>query len=608
MAMQKIGRYEIEREIGHGGMSVVYLARDPHVKRAVAVKILPRQFTHEPQFRARFQREAELIAALEHPFIVTLYDFGEEDDQPYIVMRYMPGGTLQQRLATSGPMPLPELARLVTRISEALDEAHAQHIIHRDLKPGNILFDARGEAYLGDFGIAKISEATAFTGTGIIGTPEYMSPEQARGFKDLDGRSDVYALGSVVFHALTGQLPFKAETPMGAAVAHITEPVPNILAVKPDLPPACAAIVQCALAKNPEDRYPTAGQLAKDLTRLAAGQSVAPPRPNPARPNPNKHPLPPPAFANPITISPEHVNEIAQLRTLSGHTGPVTSVAFSPDGHTLVSGSLDKTVRVWEINFGQVLHVLKQHTDGIWCVAYSPDGRTVASGGRDSTVFLWNIVTGFPRHTLKLKSGVTSLAFSPDGRTLVTGSHDSSVQIWSAETGALQRTWMGHTGRVTSVAFSPAGDSVASSGVDGTVRFWNTSVSTNQLRFTPFGQVTYLWSIAFSPDGLWLAGAADKTIRLWNLTTQQQVRVFEGHTGAVSSVAFSPDGRTLASGDAHKLVQLWETSTGKPLRALKGHTEEVHCVTFSPGGRLLASASAGGTVRLWGVKDAQPTL
>lgn len=606
MAVQTIGRYEIEREIGHGGMSVVYLARDPRVKRAVAVKILPRQFTHEPQFRARFQREAELIATLEHPFIVTLYDFGEEEDQPFIVMRYMPGGTLQQRLAANGPLALPELAHLATRLAEALDEAHAQNIIHRDLKPGNILFDARGEGYLSDFGIAKISEATAFTGTGIIGTPEYMSPEQARGIKDLDGRSDVYALGSVVFQALTGHLPYKASTPMGAAVAHITEPVPNILTVKSDLPPACAAIMQCALAKNPDDRYPTAGQFAHDLTRLASGQSVAPPRPSAAR-APAKHPLPPPAFTDPITIAPEHVKEIAQLRTLSGHTGPVTSVAFSPDGHTLVSGSLDKTVCVWEINFGQVLHVLRHHTDGIWCVAYSPDGRTVASGGRDSTVYLWNIVTGFPRHTLKLKSGVTSLAFSPDGRTLVTGSHDSSVQLWDTDTGALQRTWMGHTGRVTSVAFSPDGKSVASSGVDGTVRFWTTSGGTNQLRSTPFGQATYLWSIAFSPDGQWLAGAADKTIRLWNLNTNLQARVFEGHTSAVSSVAFSPDGRTLASGDANKLVQLWETNTGKSLRTLTGHTEEVHCVAFSPGGRLLASASAGGTIRLWGVKDAPPT-
>ncbi len=269
---QTIGRYEIERELGRGGMAVVYLARDPYMKRPVAVKVLPRQFTFDEQFRARFQREAEIIATLEHPYIVPVHDYGEHEEQPYIVMRYMPGGSLLDRMAR-GPLGLSEISRIVSRVAEALDEAHARHIVHRDLKPGNILFDARGDAFLSDFGIAKMAAGTStLSGTGILGTPAYMSPEQARGIKTLDGRSDVYALGIIVFQLLTDRLPYEADTPMGLAVAHITEPVPSILSLKPDLPPLCARLITRALAKHPDDRYPTAGELARDMKLLASGQ------------------------------------------------------------------------------------------------------------------------------------------------------------------------------------------------------------------------------------------------------------------------------------------------------------------------------------------------
>jgi serine/threonine protein kinase len=311
MSVEKIGRYEIERELGRGGMAVVYLARDPYMKRPVAVKVLPRQFTFDEQFRARFQREAEIIAALEHPYIVPVHDYGEHEEQPYIVMRYMPGGSLLDRMAR-GPLGLTEISRIVSRVAEALDEAHARRIVHRDLKPGNILFDARGDAFLSDFGIAKMVEGTTtLSGTGIMGTPAYMSPEQARGVKTLDGRSDVYALGIIVFQLLTDRLPYEADTPMGMAVAHITEPVPSILTLKPDLPPLCAKLITRALAKHPDDRYPTAGELARDMSLLAKGQledtesamrgpvsPPIPPSPMPPAPTvPPPSPLPPAASA-----------------------------------------------------------------------------------------------------------------------------------------------------------------------------------------------------------------------------------------------------------------------------------------------------------------------
>src|SRR5574341_2059355 len=231
-----INRYQIKSELGRGGMATVYRAWDPRFDRDVAVKVLPKAFTHDPLFRGRFEQEAKVIASLEHAAIVPVYDVGEEADQPYLVMRYMTGGSLSARLKEA-PLSLGEAAHLLTRLAPALDHAHEKGIIHRDLKPATILFYRHGDPYIADFGIAKISEASlAFTGSGIIGTPMYMSPEQARGEKNLDGRSDIYALGAILFEMLTGKLPYEAETPMGIAMRHITDPVPRILDVNPDLP------------------------------------------------------------------------------------------------------------------------------------------------------------------------------------------------------------------------------------------------------------------------------------------------------------------------------------------------------------------------------------
>lgn len=277
MSFQRMGPFEIETEIGRGGMAAVFRAHDPRFRRDVAIKVLPRELLHEPSFRARFEREAQTVAALEHPAIVPVYDYGEEDGLPYIVMRFMPGGSLSERLE-SGSMSVQESERIITRLAAALDEAHRQGIVHRDLKPANILFDRYGNAYLSDFGVARIAQASAeLTGDAIVGTPAYMSPEQARGETDLDGRSDVYALGAILFEMLTGQQPFEADTPLGVAMKHITEPVPRIREVKADLPAACEALIERSMAKDREARFDTAGDLAAALTAIAG--AVPPPHP-----------------------------------------------------------------------------------------------------------------------------------------------------------------------------------------------------------------------------------------------------------------------------------------------------------------------------------------
>src|SRR5688572_2426856 len=186
-------------------MATVYRAYDPRFKREVAIKILPREFLHSPTFKARFEREAQTIASLEHSAIVPVYDYGEENDQPYLVMRLMTGGSLADRLARE-PLSLSETANIFSRLAPALDRAHALGIVHRDLKPGNILFDSDGHPFISDFGLAKLTQQsnTQLSQTGVMGTPAYMSPEQARGDKHIDGRADLYALGAILFHMLSG--------------------------------------------------------------------------------------------------------------------------------------------------------------------------------------------------------------------------------------------------------------------------------------------------------------------------------------------------------------------------------------------------------------------
>ena len=272
MEPQKFGRYEIKAEIGRGGMATVYHAFDPRFEREVAIKVLPREMLHDPQFRTRFEREAKTIAMLEHPAIVPVYDFGEEEGQPYFVMRYMTGGALTDRMK-HGPMPIQEVAHIFERLAPALDEAHAKGIIHRDLKPGNILFDQYGEPYISDFGIAKIAAAqTNVTGSAIIGTPAYMSPEQAQG-ENIDGRSDIYSLAVILFELLTGQQPYQGDTPMSVVVKHITDPVPHILDVKPDLPPAIGAVIDKAMAKDRDQRFSTVKKLTEALNAVARGET-----------------------------------------------------------------------------------------------------------------------------------------------------------------------------------------------------------------------------------------------------------------------------------------------------------------------------------------------
>ncbi len=327
--MKEVGRYQIKSTLGQGGMATVYLAHDAAVGRDVAVKLLAARYLHHPAYRKRFEREARTVANLEHRAIVPLYDFGQTDGQPYLVMRLMRGGTAADSLMRKGAFDMAGTAAILRRIAPALDTAHGRGIIHRDLKPGNILFDSDGDAYLADFGVARLlTDYTTFTGSNeVIGTPAYMSPEMVQG-KPIDHRSDLYALGTVIYKLLTGRAPFRASQPVDVAIQHVESAVPQIRTVRPDLPAAIQPFLEQAMAKKPDDRFQTAIDFYNAFAQLAPSFSshvpLSPRKPAPPRastlPPPPVRPADSPTLTNSLTIADEPPTNPApseeQLQTL----------------------------------------------------------------------------------------------------------------------------------------------------------------------------------------------------------------------------------------------------------------------------------------------------
>ncbi|MER6216101.1 serine/threonine-protein kinase [Streptomyces sp. NPDC001674] len=626
------GRYRLAEPIGQGGMGRVWRCRDEVLEREAAVKeiLLPADLpeTTRDQLIARTKREARAAARLQHPGIVTVFDVVEHGGTPWIVMELIRGSSLTAQLAQHGRLSWQRAAEVGADLADALAHAHSVGVVHRDLKPDNVLLTGR-RTVIADFGIARIlDDVTQLTSTHtVIGTPHYMAPEQLEG-RPAEAPADLWALGATLYTAVEGQPPFDGPTLTAVITAVLTRPLP----AAPHSGPL-GDVLRDLVAKDAHQR-PGATDAHRRLSSLTSSvpgpqeqsaarpatptrplttplQGIAPPGsedPTTAQRAPRRRPSRRQVLlggAAALTVSSgvfAAIRLLADQRPwfqLTGHTDGVYGLEFSPDGKTLVSGSVDHTVRLWDVAGRREITSFTDHTDKVWSVAFGPDGKSAASGGADRTVRLWDIAERKAAATLTgHTSSVHSVAFSPDGRTLVSGSDDRTVRLWNVSARSTTATYR-HQGNLTSVAFSPDGKSVASGEIDGPV--WVRDIANGQITATYPKGPTVADSAKFSPDGKTLAFGGGAGVRMWDLTDPSQTQTVKAENDSANSLAFSPDGKTLAEGGYKSVVRLWHTSDRTRAATLASDHRWISCVAFSPDGKLLAAGGSENVIEVWKV-------
>jgi WD40 repeat protein len=596
--------HEILGELGRGGMGVVYKARQTHLNRTVAVKVVLAGGHASADELARFQAEAVAVARMQHPNIVQIFETGQQDGLPYFTLEYVDGGSLAHKLDGT-PLPPAEAARLVETLARAVHYAHTNGVVHRDLKPGNVLLAKDGTPKITDFGLAKKVEGGGLTRSGaIMGTPSYMAPEQAGGqTKRIGTATDVYALGAILYECLTGRPPFKAATDLDTILQVISDDPMPPTQLQSQTPRDLETICLKCLAKEPRRRYGSAKDLADDLGRFLAAEPIV------ARPVGHverglkwvkRQPALATMIATTVLITAVSIvvlvvllAEAMDARDKMGAALKLAEQREREKDHQLANSNVLLAQAAWDTGNA------RESQERL--AAVSPEWRSwewyYLNRRYQGGIFALDCKTEF----------VLGVAFSPDGQRLATASWDQKARVWDAHSGQLLLECTGHTGGVRCVAFSPDGERLATASADQTARVWDARTGAKLLQCRGHrGEVT---GVAFSPDGLRLATAGDdQTARVWDARTGAKLLECRGHTGSVKGVAFSPDGQRLATASDDQTARVWDARTGAKLLECKGHTWHVAGVAFSPDGQRLATASADQTARVWDVRTGEPQL
>jgi len=691
--LRELGEYQLIEKLGEGGMGAVYKARQTKLKKTVALKVLPKDRMEDQRALARFEREMEAVGAVDHPNIVRAMDAREIDGVHFLVMEYVEGIDLSRLVHRLGPLPIPDACEIIRQAALGLQYAHEHGLIHRDIKPSNLMLAVRSDrihavpavrsdrihavpavrsdrihavpAVRGDridvvpprerpdesghyeptvkildLGLALFKRQEGplgeTTDTGqAMGTADYMAPEQAHDCHQVDIRADIYSLGCTLYKLLTGHAPFSGpeySSNMAKMMAHVQEPVPPITARRDDVPEELIQILDRMLAKTPDERYATAGEVADALSSLALGETAGvrgqpvPGSDLAALASAALHPDIKTDQPAPSQVSTEEYQSSAlagtEPRPRKGLAGqPATArmghrwrrvaacVVAAAAGLLGVMALVDLATDRGTPPRWQLETVAPR--EGVCCgVSWSRDGCLVACGGSpvvrvydSKTRRLVHIFLGHTRP-------VTETAFSPDGNWLASSSLDGSVRLWNLETGKAGQV-MGSLGPGLSVgclAWSPDGERLAARArlslvllrVDG-MRL--VRVCQRELKSAPEPANSVSWS----PDGEWLAAMDDKTVRVFTRDGEPW-RTVE-HAGSVSCVAWSPDAAWLAAGECldekANVIQVWDTATWKRNRVLKGHGDYIGDLSWSPDSRKLASASRDCAVKVWSL-DGQP--